>query len=194
MSRDVPDTPAGLILELGLTVALGLAAWSGSRALGSNWQSVTRRHDQQVAADSYLPSTMPAIASLGGVSPEGQAVLLEPSPNLVGSVIFVLHGAALQHDLEYWEVVHRRLASRNGVQLVGYCDGRACIAGLRAMHPSPPFTIVGYTEYHTAKMLLQADADHLAVVLDGELRSLGGLRWSASNPPDLIAAEISRML
>lgn len=175
-----------------MAIALLAAAVPGIQVLRRDWGSIDRAAEQQAAHESFRPSNSPIISSLSGIAvTSGGGVLMDsPRPGET-FVAFVVHDGSLQRDLEFWQTVQRDLGSNHKVQLVGYCDGLPCSRKLRASAPNLRFPVVGYTEYHTARVLDRADAAHCAVVLDAEFRSIRALPWTASSQPGELASTIA---
>jgi len=189
----MPST--GVVSEVVIAIVLLSLSIAGVRRLRDQIGTLESWRVQVVAVDSYLPSRSPLFATLGGITSGGTgAAMLTRPPGTRYFVAFIAHAASFRGDVALWTGVQQALAPRGDVRLVGYCDHPGCEGDPAAGAKHPPFAVIAYTDYRTARVLLHADADRQALVLDGDLAALGSVGWSERSRPSELATAIARLM
>lgn len=179
-----------LLLEVALTLTLLVMASSELSGLRRQDRAADNWREHLLASDQYQgPDAQ--IASLGGISAgAAEAELLEVPGEASRLVAFVVHGADLANDLTFWSEVQSKLGADSGVELVGYCDNEAC-GRAYAHRARAAFPVLAYTAYHTARVVMRADAGGRCIVLDSKLKILGSVGWMGHPSPADVAAAIA---
>lgn len=182
------------LCEAALATALLVLSFVSLRALRRSWVETSAFLSQQAAINDFQRKGARLFNSLGGIAADGTGLVLTTPDGARRFVVFVLHRSTLQADLGFWEQVQRLLILPPDEKLVGYCDSSACANALERMGRARPFVVIGYAENRTARVLSSADSDHRALVLDGELRYLGNVKWSDSEPASRASSAIEALL
>jgi len=179
-----------LALEAVVTSALLGLSLSGIRGVRRGLDGVRSMSAQRANAEDFSPSGVATFNSLASITARGDAVYLTPPPSGAHVVLFVLRMPSLSRDIALWSSVARQLPSKSGDQLVAFCDGRACATQVAADNFSTPFPVIGYTEYHTARVLLAANTAGVALALDAHLRTIRIVGWDDATPQEHLLAAI----
>lgn len=151
-------------------------------------QAEQARQSEVLVAAGRSP-ILDTVGGIGAVS--GKPVLLEIPVRSSGFVLFTIHASAMRTEVALWTAVARSLSDRKAVGLVAYCDGLGCDRAVRAEHADPPFPIVGFAEYHTARVMAKAGHDQVALAVGPRLRLVREISW-ADGSSSRIAAAIAR--
>lgn len=192
---DEPRPTLDVLAEGALAGALLLLAFVGFRSLRRNWLRTDRIREIQASWDSFGRTKAPLFETLGGIPAGGGAPeFLGPRYDASRYVLFVLRASSLSSDIDLWQRVAENLKAKPGIRLIGYCDGPACSHDIAASRPELPFTVIGYTSYHTARVLASAEAAHQALVLDKTLADRGNVTWHDSTPASQLTVAIGKLL
>lgn len=189
----VLEFPTEIVLVAALTIALLGVAAQGAWSLRHDWKYLAAWRAAQSRSDNYQASGERMVVSLGGISINGRARLVTAARGTRRYVAFVAHAVSLRGDISFWSSVDRLVPAKAQIAFVGYCDDLACIQKFHAGVANPKFPVIAFSEYTTDRLLLSADADHRAVVLDSTLVTLGSVRWTDQSSPAGVAAAIGNL-
>lgn len=140
-----------IVIEILLIGVLGIYGW-----LLADRVVAVRADPVQMAADAN--SRLPFTDGIG-IDSLGQRIDPARFSGINRVVVFLLRSGSLDLDLKFWNSVGSLLPNGSGVELIGYCDGNACIEALEKNPLSMEFPVITYGEALDSQALLNADLE-----------------------------------
>jgi hypothetical protein len=108
-------------------------------------------------------------------------------------MVFVLRGASIREDLDFWRTVEILLPRDAKIVLIGYCNGDDCVNAVKRDGRLPKFPIIAYGETAGSQALLNADTQGSFLFLEHDSYKLNPIRWrDQGQTPQNIAHEVLR--
>lgn len=167
-----------LLLCLGL---VGLAAFIALRDIRDVRE--LRRQDMRLVTAYNFPVSPRSIV---GYDREGHRITMLPL-GFKRMAIFVIHGAKLQADIDFWNQAAQQNQSPE-VEFVGVCNDPACVQGLAKEPGKAHFASVLFGDYYAMRTILKADAHQQIIILDRKTDRMSNVEYPSSG------AAFSRMM
>jgi hypothetical protein len=125
-----------------------------------------------------------------GVDTAGSLITPLPPPEEDRALVFLLRGASLKEDLEFWKSVSRLLPQHSGLRLVAYCGDIACANTLRLDEQDIKFPVIIYGEIVGAQAVIEADSIGEAILRSEAWLLPKTLTWrNVGKPPQAVVKE-----
>jgi hypothetical protein len=99
-----------------------------------------------------------------GVDATGSLITPLPPPEEDRALVFLLRGASLKQDLEFWENVSRLLPQHSGLRLVAYCADVECANTVKVNGQDIGFPVIIYGEIVGSQAVMEADSAGEAIL------------------------------
>ena len=151
------------------------------RTLRHSLQSESARRLSDVSTSQYLQAE-------AGVDIYGHVITALPATIEDRGLIFLIRGASLKADTDFWRSAAKIAAQFPNLRLVGYCDGQECAERLRSEKQTLPFPVIAFGELLGTQALFEADGDGEAVVHSERWFVPKNVEWrsTASTPGSVI--------
>ncbi len=143
--------PAGTLRDLLLIAILGIY---GFRLVTIAVARHEVMHNQPVVEAQYRRK---AFSSESGLDVLGRFVKPAEASGANRTIVFLLRGATVKTDLEYWHQVRSLLPRHSGLRLIAYCDGDTCLNAIRHEVSAPEFPVIEFGEIVSSQALFDAD-------------------------------------
>lgn len=174
-------------IGIALIAALGYFGWQLGRSVRTLRQQPRR---QQLIFNKSQQTVFTAEA---GIDVWGTPVSPLPPPQAKRTIVFMVRGSSAEQDLSFWRSVESLLPKNDGIRLVGYCDGKACVNTVRREANPIDFPVIAYGELDGSQALLNEDARGHAVLRSEQWFIPKSIAWrSPARTPRILAKEISQ--
>jgi hypothetical protein len=166
-------------------VLIALLSYYGSLLTRDAWS--LRRLPQ--AKQAIVASNQNLVfQSEAGIDISGRPVHPLPPPQAERTIVFLLHGASIGIDLDFWRQVESLLPESGGVRLVGYCDGDNCADSVRKNGIRPSFPVIVYGEITDSQALINEDARGYSILRSERWFRSKSVAWriSGSTPQSVV--------
>jgi len=124
---------------------------------------------------------------IGGVDISG-ARFRNGDPAIIHhKVTFLLRSASYEADIAFWSMIQPVLRGSTDVQLVGFCDGEACINLARQNSSFAAFPIIGFSTVAAMERIYRTDLDGSAVMTNAGGRVEDVFPWRTSTPTSVLS-------
>lgn len=115
--------------------------------------------------------------SEAGIDVWGKPVYPLPAAQAKRTIIFLLRGASIAADLDFWRNVESLLPKNAGLHLVGYCDGNNCADAVRRDAKPPGFPVIAYGEVIGSQALVNVDANGNSILMSEQWLQSKRVKW-----------------
>lgn len=166
-----------VFIEIVLIGMLGLYAWL---LLGRMQEFRFDPRQEAIEASGQLLFTNATGIDIGGNRVDPAQI-----PNTNRCMAFLLRNTSLRADLNFWDNVASLLPKGSGVRLIGYCDGSACVEGVKNDLRLADFPVIAYGDVVDSQALLNADAagNFLLTDIHHQPRSI---EWRGLGPASVV--------